>query len=297
MTREHNAKRAVRARMRATGERYTQARSALFGDAPSVGAPSAGSIPDRGGTSVVTQELLDALDRDGFVVVRDVVPKEVVDDLRQWVDGLVDEEMRWRTAEVERRRAVGESDVRTFPRGWEGRLDFPFDDDARRAPLVTGLADMAAAIGTPLASGGGIGVCLPGWGGHEGIHQDLDGPAPEAGRWDGAVVSWPLTAEAGMRVVPGSHRRPPVFPDTFAGAVAPQPDEVHVDAGPGDAVITSIHLWKSATLNTTSARRAGIWIGYLRDASVSEAIREYWARTPIIDGDAPVDPGNYVRRE
>jgi hypothetical protein len=88
-----------------------------------------------------------------------------------------------------------------------------------------------------------------------------------------------------------------VFPDTFAGAVAPQPGEVHVDAGPGDVLITSIHLWKSATLNSTSERRAGIWIGYLRDESVSEAISDYWARTPIIDGDAPIDPGNYVRRE
>lgn len=285
--------------MRATGERYTQARSALFGDAPSAGTPAVGSIPDRGGTSVVTKELLDALDRDGFVVVRDVVEREVVDDLRVWVDELVDDEMRWRAAEVERRRAAGESDVRTFPRGSEGRLGFRFDDDdARRAPLLAGIADIAAAIGTPLASGGGIGVCMPGWGGHDGVHQDLDGPAPDVGRWDGAVFSWPLTADAGMRVVPGSHRQDPVFPDTFAGAVAPQSGEVHVDAGPGDVVINSIHIWKSATLNSTSQRRAGIWIAHLRDETVSETITEYWARATItVDGDVPVDPGNYVRRE
>ena len=253
MTRDRDTKRAVRARMRATGERYTQARSALYGSSSST--PSIGSGPDAEGGAMRSDEVLEQLDRDGYAVIRGVVPTATVDELRRWVDQLADEDIDWRMREVRRRREAGESDVRAFPIGSEGRVQLPLDDDERVAPLINSVADVAQRIGTPRRGRPGVAVCLPGWGGHDGLHPDLPGPAPEIGRWDGAIFTWPLTTWQGMRLVPGSHRNDPVFREAFAGAVAPHPDEIHVDAGPGDVVINSIHIWKSATLNQGTDRR------------------------------------------
>jgi hypothetical protein len=246
----------------------------------------------------VKNELLDKLDRDGFAVVRDVLPPHLVDDLRQWVDRMVQDELTWRLQEVQRRRDAGETDVRAFPRGSEGQLGFSFKGGPRRELLVQALADIADALGLPLRTGGGIESTLPGWGGHSGLHQDLDGPAPSIGQWDGAIFSCPLTsAWDGMRIVPGSHRRDPVFREAFAGAIAPHADEVHIQAEPGDVMINSIHAWKSGTLNRSSERRSEIWLAFRRDESVDRKIDAYWAAALISDGGAPLDPGNFVRRE
>jgi len=293
MTRDRDTKRAVRARMRATGERYTQARSALYGS--SSGNSASGSGPDAEGGAMRSEEVLEQLDRDGYAVLRGVVPAEAVDELRGWVDQLADADIDWRMREARRRREEGESDVRAFAIGSEGRVGLALDDDTRVAPLLESVADIAARIGTPRRGRGGIAVCLPGWGGHDGLHPDLSGPAPEIGRWDGVIFTWPLTVWQGMRLVPGSHRREPIFRETFAGAVAPHPDEVHVDAGPGDVVINSIHIWKSATLNRTTERRSEIWIGYTDSAETSSKVKAHWAQAEILQGDAPPEFGNAVK--
>jgi hypothetical protein len=243
---------------------------------------------------MVSTQLLEALDRDGFAVIRDVVPESVIVDLREWVQALVDDDLAWRLGEVERRRKAGETDVRPFPRGQDGTFHLRLDDMARRDALTDSVAKVAAAIGTPSVGGGGIAACMPGWGGHSGLHQDLGGPAPAIGEWDGALFTWPLTAWEGMRVVAGSHRRPPVFDQPFAGAIAPHPDEVHIDAGPGDVVVNSIHVWKSGTLNRSRELRSEIWIGFKRDESLSQRIADYWATTEIMDGASRYDPGDFV---
>lgn len=241
------------------------------------------------------EELLERLDRDGFAVVRDVLATDVVDNLSHLLDRLVDDDLAWRLEETERRREAGEADVRAFPRGGEGRFGFKLSDDDLRSELVSSVAAIVEAIGLPLRSGGGLGAFLPGWGGHEGLHQDLDGPAPAIGEWDGAIFTWPLSSGwDGMRLVPGSHRHDPVFREAFAGAIAPHPDEVIIDAAPGDVVINSIHVWKSVTLNRSIERRRDLWMSFSRDESVGQAIRDYWARTEITDGGAPIDPGNVV---
>lgn len=296
MTRDREAKREVRARMRVTGERYTQARDALFG--PSLPASLAPSRPDAGGGDMVDKQLLESLDRDGYAVVRGVVPKPTIDELRRWVDDQTNADLEWRRAEVRRRREAGEADVRAFPVGSEGWLGFDLDDDARTAPLVESVADIASAIGTPRRQNGAAAVCLPGWGGHSGLHQDLSGPAPELGRWDAVIFTWPLSAWEGMRLVPGSHRRDPIFQEAFSGAVAPHPDEVHVDAGPGDVVINSVHIWKSSLLNGSTERRSEIWLAFDNGPGTMNKILDYWAHTEISHGEAPrPEPGNYVRKD
>jgi hypothetical protein len=70
--------------------------------------------------------------------------------------------------EVQRRRDAGESDVRPFPRGSDGKFHLALDD-VRREQLAAGVSDVMAVVGTPISEGGGIAACLPGWGGPLGV--------------------------------------------------------------------------------------------------------------------------------
>lgn len=291
MTRDHNAKRGARARMRETGERYTQARAALYG--PSGTFPSTRPKPDPEGASMSTEELLSSLDRDGYAVVHDVLPRGVVEDLRRWAEELVDDDLQWRLNETERRRAAGETDVRPFPRGMEGRFVFQVHD-GRRELVADSVASVVERLQLPVVGRRmTIGACMPGWGAHEGLHDELTGPAAGIDNWDGAIFRWPLTEGwKGLRVVAGSHLRDPVFGGPFAGAIAPHPDEVHVEAEPGD--VYNLHIWKSTLINLSDRLRCEVSLGFKRDEQVSAQLQARWASAEIFDGGVPAERGNAV---
>src|SRR5688572_14184560 len=90
MTRDHDSKRAIRARMKVTGERYTVARSALV--APSTSRPPSRSetTESQGGTvASVDTDLLGELDERGFAVIRSFAPPDEVARLTAVVDEVV----------------------------------------------------------------------------------------------------------------------------------------------------------------------------------------------------------------
>ena len=291
MTQDHNAKRAIRARMDATGERYTVARAALLG--ASTSSPS-GPRPHPGGETMSMDELVASLDRDGYGIVRDVLPKAAAEELRVWAEELVEDDLRWRLEEAERRRAAGEADVRPFARGMEGRFAFQLHDP-RRDLLAASVATIAEQLRLPVAGRVTVGACMPGWGAHEGLHDELTGPENDIGSWDGAIFTWPLTEEwKGLRVVRGSHRQDPVFASPFAGAIAPHPDEVQVEAEPGDVVIYNLHIWKSALINLGDRLRCELSLSFKRDDEVSAQWAARWANAEIFDGGAPAEAGNAV---
>ncbi len=127
------------------------------GAAPSTSVASAGTVPGEPSGRTTTSSSVP-----GFAVVRDVVSHVFVDELRQLVDQLVDDDLAWRMAETQRRREAGEADVRPFPRGSEGRFGFKLSDNRLRWPLVESVTPITEAIGLPLRSGGGFGA-LPAW--------------------------------------------------------------------------------------------------------------------------------------
>lgn len=240
------------------------------------------------------ERTLKQLDRDGFAIVKGVADSELVAETRRWAHQRVNGEFQWRLGEADRRRAAGEDDVRPFPRGMEGRFRITIADD-RSARFAENVADVAAALGTPLFGRITIDACMPGWGAHEGLHDELTGPAPAIGEWDGAVFTWPLTEGwRGLRVVRGSHREDPVFSERFAGAIAPHPEEEHLAGEPGDVVIYCLHAWKSATFNATDTLRSDVSLTFKRDAAVSAAHAARWASAEIRDAGAPYDAGNAV---
>lgn len=240
------------------------------------------------------EELLPALDDDGYSVIRDVLPRDVVDDLARWAAELVDDDLAWRLRETERRRSEGETDVRPFPRGTEGRFVFQVHDE-RRSLLADSVTDIVSRLGLVVPGRVTIAACMPGWGAHEGLHDELTGPEGPIDKWDGAIFTWPLTeAWRGLRVVPGSHRRDPDFTGPFASAIAPYPGEVHIEAEPGDVVIYNLHIWKSTVINQTSQLRSELSLSFKRDEQVSDKWRERWATAEIYDGGVPAEPDNSV---
>ena len=75
------------------------------------------------------------------------------------------------------------------------------------------------------------------------------------------VMLTPHRPETGtFRALPGSHKTPPQF-NEWNSAMPPHADEVRVEAEPGDVVVYSPRLWKSATFNTGHKPNTGLWIG------------------------------------
>lgn len=234
MTRDHDTKRAIRARMKVTGERYTVARSALI--APS--APTAAAASTEGGT-VASSTIHDELDEVGFVVVRSFVTGDRLDRLIELVDEIVATIVAAKLEEENRRREAGETG---FIDVWHG------GEPGWVAEWVTDHPDVAwllrheqlGAFVTPtriraIAS-------LPGFG-HEGFH-----PNPHDGDACALALSGSRRDTGAFRAIPGSHRTPPRF-EALGSAMAPHPEEVRVETDPGDLLVYDAALWKSATFN------------------------------------------------
>ena len=226
MTRDHDTKRAIRARMKVTGERYTVARAAL------VAAPAT-----TGGT-VSTSTIQDELAERGFVIIRSFATGERLDRLVATVDEIIARTVAEKLEEGERRREAGETGFIDVWNGAPGGIvervtDHPdvrwLLDDQRLRPFIT--PNRVTAI-----------AALPGFG-HEGLHQN-----PHEG-YASALSLSPTRADTGaFRAIPGSHRKAPQF-DPMAGAMAPHPDEVRVETDPGDLLVYDALLWKSGTFN------------------------------------------------
>ena len=277
MTRDHDIKRAVRARMSATGERYTVARSALVAPAHS-GTTSETSQSEGETMPAVDTDLLAVLDEQGFAIIRSFATSDELERINAVVDEVVNAKISEVHEEEERRRAEGESGwVNAWhpgPAGAVSRLvtERPDVTWIREHPLLLEIraaamrdsARMKESPGQFKFRHVGVGAALPGYG-HQGFHADDETPSPPIGSWDGLSFIFVLNrqdAEVGtMRAVPGSHRISlrPRFVE-FGSAMPPQPDEIRMEADPGDLIIHSSHLLKSMTLNAGTEIRRHLWV-------------------------------------
>lgn len=257
MTRDHDMKRAVRARMRASGERYTVARSALVAR-DSSDAPKSETSQSQGGTMpVVHIRMLDELDERGFVVLRSFATADEVARMTAVVDEVISTTLAEKQEEEDRRRDAGETGpIDVWYPGQPGGIYADLSDHADVAWLLThpSLLELVGAVkvGEPKLRKVAAWASMPGYG-HQGFHPDEAGSSPPVGSWDVArlVVSLsPSRAETGtFRAIPGSHRNAPQFADWKGSAMPPHPDEIRIEAEPGDLLVYSAHLWKSATFN------------------------------------------------
>lgn len=255
MTRDHDVKRAIRARMKVTGESYTVARSALVAPtAPS--APHSQATPSQGAKVATVQTgLIDELDEGGFAVIRSFATAEQVMHLTAVVDEVISTVLAEKQQEALDRHAAGERRVNVWHSGEPGVIFRVVSDRAEVRWLIDDerlLEITERAKGSP---GGlhkiGALASMPGFG-HQGFHPDHDGATAPFGAWDALVFVVMLSQHrpdtGTIRVLPGSHRSPIQFTE-WGSAMPPHPDEVRIEGEPGDVFVYSGHLWKSATFN------------------------------------------------
>lgn len=271
MTRDHDIKRKIRARMKVTGERYTVARSALVAPAASDTRLSETSHSLGGTMAAVHTGLLEELDERGFAVLRSFITPRQLGQSTRVVDEVVAEALADKQELEHQRRAPGETGwVDVWSPGVPGWI---FQDVTDRPELAWLLHEARLLEIATAARGARVTfdkiraiASIPGYG-HEGFHPDRrpDEISPPAaiGSWRGVAFSLMLSpnrAESGtVRALPGSHRTPPHF-EHVGSAMPPHPEEVRIDAEPGDVLVYSADLWKSATFNAGTEALKSLWI-------------------------------------
>jgi ectoine hydroxylase-related dioxygenase (phytanoyl-CoA dioxygenase family) len=99
------------------------------------------------------------------------------------------------------------------------------------------------------------------------LHADSGAVADDRGYWVCNSV-WMLddfTAENGaIRMVPGSHQWRRLPQDALADPVAPHPDEALLTGRAGTVVVMNAHMWHGATANRTGGQRRAMHAFYTR---------------------------------
>ena len=126
---------------------------------------------------------------------------------------------------------------------------------------------------------------LPGKG-HQGLHPDWPGPV-EPGDFHIMNSMWCLddfTAENGAtRAVPGSHRSGRVPADEMADTLETHPRQIHLTAPAGSVVIFNAHLWHGGTLNSTTARRRGMTMSFVLRDEPQQLDQRAYVRKAVYD--------------
>jgi hypothetical protein len=121
MTRDRDMKRAIRARMKVTRERYTVARSALVASDAAGGSTSETSSSQGGTMPRVGAGLLVELEERGFAVLRSFATPDEVTRMTAHVEEVVARTLADKQEKDRQRRAAGETGwVRVWDEGMEG---------------------------------------------------------------------------------------------------------------------------------------------------------------------------------
>jgi hypothetical protein len=101
------------------------------------------------------------------------------------------------------------------------------------------------------------------------LHADTDsGGKPDERGYNACTVVWmldPFTSENGAtRMIPGSQRRAMTPKEARVDLYAPQPDEIIVCGDAGDALIFNGHCWHAGGANRTASSRRAILAHYRR---------------------------------
>ena len=99
------------------------------------------------------------------------------------------------------------------------------------------------------------------------LHSDMAAVVDERGFWVCNTV-WMLddfTQENGpLRAVPGSHRAGTLPQEALADPVATHPDEIVITGGAGTVVVMNAHLWHGGLANRTNKPRTAVHAFYAR---------------------------------
>jgi ectoine hydroxylase-related dioxygenase (phytanoyl-CoA dioxygenase family) len=198
------------------------------------------------------------LDREGYLVLKNLIPQEFLAALRRRIEELFAEE------------------------GAKAGSEFKQEPNARRlANLVNKGEVFERAIANPQVldcmecvlgprfklSSLNVRAADPFSDCSQPLHADSGAVADELGYWVSNSV-WMLddfTPENGaIRMVPGSHKWRRLPQDALADPVAPHPDEVLLTGEAGTVVVMNAHMWHGATANRTGLERRAMHAFYTR---------------------------------
>lgn len=186
------------------------------------------------------------LQRDGYVLLRQAIPAQWLDELRAAFDAGVKPATHW-----------------PVPRGREFRHS-QLDLEAK-VQAVCRLPAVLAAVGELIGERFFLAQVegrepLPG-GGHQALHRDLSAQRP--GDMANALAYFDDYGpqNGATRLLPGSHRPPAGTPGMDAGESAC----VHLAGQAGDILVFDVDLLHAGSLNGSGARRRSILAGYFAE--------------------------------
>lgn len=190
----------------------------------------------------------EALDRDGFLPLHNILSAQQIEMMRERLDQLLEQEGEHAGLEVH--QEVGAQRLSDLIN------KDPIFDICITHPRV--LAAIEQVIGHDFkVSSLNFRAALPGYGLQE-IHADFR-RAVLPGDYYACNSIWLLddfTAQNGAtRVVPGSNRSGKLPREDMPDPKALHPDEIQLIAPAGTVVVFNAHTWHGGTLNTTSERR------------------------------------------
>jgi Phytanoyl-CoA dioxygenase (PhyH) len=197
-----------------------------------------------------TSDELRALDVQGFVVVSSLLPGREVEALVGEFDRLVAADPDARQHELGTRRTQAKADIDVFAICWRHRVVLDAAAHLLGATFQVGHVDLRDPA--------------PGHG-EQRLHPD-HGPTPVPG----ITATWFLDAwsdtNGATRVLPGSHRSPPMSSEVpIPGTETPGPGEV-VAAGPaGSLLLRDARLFHAAGRNNTASPRRAALVFYQHD--------------------------------
>jgi ectoine hydroxylase-related dioxygenase (phytanoyl-CoA dioxygenase family) len=197
----------------------------------------------------------DALDRDGFVVLYDMVALDHVAAMR---------------AEMERRFVIEKTAQPGMSDECVNMQDHsPIFDVCLTHPRL--LAAIAHVLKENFKAQGVRSRPNPPGKGRQVMHADWAGPPARPGEYFVCNSIWPFVdftdLNGATRVVPTSHRCGKHPADEMSDACAPHPREIKLEIPAGSVAVFNAHLWHGATLNRSQADRPNV--------------TSYWQRTDL----------------
>jgi ectoine hydroxylase-related dioxygenase (phytanoyl-CoA dioxygenase family) len=198
------------------------------------------------------------LDEQGYVLLENFIPPDLLSELRTRIGELFEAEgdqagQEFRTEAHAHRLAnlVDKGEVFRRAVAWTPLLDYVrhvLGPEIKLSSLNVRSADPQSDTGQPL-------------------HVDMSAVPDERGYWVCNTI-WMLdaftTENGATRMIPGSHtwgRRPQ---DVLGDPLAPHPDEVLLVGPAGSLAVMNSHLWHGGTANRTSAPRLAMHAFYCR---------------------------------
>jgi ectoine hydroxylase-related dioxygenase (phytanoyl-CoA dioxygenase family) len=218
------------------------------------------------------------LDDQGYVVLEDCMPGELLQGLRERIHALLAEEgdnagreflqeaHAHRLANLIDKgdvfaRAIVLDEVIAYVRHVLG-------PDFKLSSLNARSADPNSDVGQPL-------------------HADMGAIADEKGFWVCNTV-WMLddfTVENGAtRMIPGSHRWGKRPQEVLADPLAPHPDEILLTGRAGSVAVMNAHMWHGGTANTTAAPRLAMHAFYCRSDKPQQQYQKRLVRPEVQAG-------------